>query len=64
MDQDVLDARAKLAARFGTVQVGGKGTSHSFLYTYKLKFNRPFLRLEEFALLCGGRWAYFLLLLT
>ena len=26
MDQEVLDARAKLAARFGTVQVGGKGT--------------------------------------
>jgi hypothetical protein len=25
MDQEVLDARAKLAARFGTVQVGGKG---------------------------------------
>ena len=25
MDQEVLDARAKLAARFGQVQVGGKG---------------------------------------
>ena len=24
-NQDVLDARAKLAARFGKVQVGGKG---------------------------------------
>ena len=32
MDQEVLDARAKLAARFGKTQVGGKGmfsiTSH------------------------------------
>ena len=27
MDQEVLDARAKLAARFGKVQVGGKGRS-------------------------------------
>merc|ERR1719243_204332 len=26
MDQEVLDARAKLAARFGKTQVGGKGT--------------------------------------
>ena len=26
MDQEVLDARAKLAARFGNVQIGGKGT--------------------------------------
>lgn len=25
MDQEVLDARAKLAARFGKTQVGGKG---------------------------------------
>jgi hypothetical protein len=27
MDQEVLDARAKLAARFGKTQVGGKGKS-------------------------------------
>jgi hypothetical protein len=27
MDQEVLDARAKLAARMGKVQVGGKGKS-------------------------------------
>jgi len=26
MDQEVLDARAKLAARMGKAQVGGKGT--------------------------------------
>ena len=26
MDQGVLDARAKLAARMGKVQVGGKGS--------------------------------------
>ena len=26
MDQDVKDARAKLAARFGNTQIGGKGT--------------------------------------
>jgi hypothetical protein len=26
-NQEVLDARAKLAARFGKVQVGGKGTN-------------------------------------
>jgi hypothetical protein len=25
MDQEVLDARAKLAARFGSSQIGGKG---------------------------------------
>jgi len=25
MDQEVLDARAKLAARFGSTQIGGKG---------------------------------------
>tara|TARA_B110001450_G_scaffold108472_1_gene102637 strand:- start:235 stop:339 length:105 start_codon:yes stop_codon:yes gene_type:complete len=33
MDQEVLDARAKLAARMGKAQVGGKGkfsiASHS-----------------------------------
>lgn len=28
MDQEVLDARAKLAARFGKTQVGGKGKFH------------------------------------
>ena len=27
MDQDVKDARAKLAARFGNTQIGGKGKS-------------------------------------
>ena len=27
MDQEVLDARAKLAARFGNTQIGGKGRS-------------------------------------
>ena len=25
MDQEILDARAKLAARFGNSQIGGKG---------------------------------------
>lgn len=25
MDQEVMDARAKLAARFGQTQIGGKG---------------------------------------
>lgn len=27
MDNEVLEARARLAARFGKVQLGGKGTS-------------------------------------
>ena len=32
-NQEVLDARAKLAARFGKVQVGGKGTNRlKFLF--------------------------------
>lgn len=40
MDQEVLDARAKLAARFGKTQVGGKGKSevpfrHFAFYLFK-----------------------------
>ena len=38
MDQEVLDARAKLAARFGKTQVGGKGkfltASHTNFISY------------------------------
>jgi len=34
MDQEVLDARAKLAARMGKTQVGGKGTCFSHLSLY------------------------------
>jgi len=30
MDQEVLDAREKLKARFGQSQIGGKGTSFSY----------------------------------
>ena len=26
MDQEIIDARAKLAERFGNTQIGGKGT--------------------------------------
>lgn len=38
MDQDVLDARAKLAARFGKAQVGGKGMYLLFNFTYNSTF--------------------------
>ena len=38
MDQEVLDARAKLAARFGSNQIGGKGKSKSFITISFFKF--------------------------
>lgn len=38
MDQEVLDARAKLAARFGKTQVGGKGMFH-VCSVHPLKFS-------------------------
>ena len=40
MDQEVLDARAKLAARFGPVQVGGKGKQTIPQFTAKLRWFR------------------------
>jgi len=36
MDQEVLDARAKLAARFGTVQTGGKGKHYPTQFDAKI----------------------------
>lgn len=38
MDQEVLDARAKLAARFGATQIGGKGKKISF-YHFNINVN-------------------------
>lgn len=35
MDQEVKDARDKLAARFGNTQIGGKGTYSPALYQFR-----------------------------
>ena len=44
MDQEVLDARAKLAARFGKVQVGGKGKLLSIVSLWRdLGFMEPYI---------------------
>lgn len=36
MEQEIKEARDKLAARFGNTQIGGKGTQNHTLYSYLL----------------------------
>jgi hypothetical protein len=51
MDQEVLDARAKLAARFGTpAQIGGKG-KYEQIQEYMATFNL-LTRFNSFILSC------------